>query len=506
MRLIKYSVFTLLSVLVIASIFIVIFLYSGKLVSVFWLLTGILIAIVLFIRTIIQFFSGRNRLKTAFICVNVLLAVMLLLLISGMNFIIINEIGDYSAKEKFTLVTMRGGFNVKDVETLTNGYPVIEHGHIIFKYTPKAKDEVENIIASMDELHLLEQQIFGESLPKAEKLEVIVLPSIAEYRKLLTLAGPNEYGSYLNSKKTAVLYQERADGNGQEYFMKNVFSHEYGHYLFDLFAMERTLERQETPIWYQEGLSEYISSEITGYSRAAASPDAKLTLHDLSTTWQWNHTSPGIDPYALAAYAMEFIAATSESDQIFSAILTEQQAGGSFDTAFYKITGIAVEELLSYSEEIEKEIDDIWRRWYSEKEYGAAGQAYEKLIQQLPRHRMLLHQYALMLEEESRFDEAVEVRRKLVKVERKNPVNFISLSYLLTVIDSEEAVKQANTALQLAGRDELAFYTQWLDEVTAYDLLLRQGKLVEAYEVLANSEQLELYPTIIKNVKEKYTN
>lgn len=505
---IKHSVLTVVSVILTASLLVSIFLFSGLLTTIYLLAFGFAVILVCAIFILIRFVKKKNQQKWVFRLVYLAVTSVLLLLIGTINFILTNERGDISASEKLYILSYKQGLDLRALNEVTADFLTLHYEQIIFKFTPDAKDEVEEIIRSMDELLVIEQEVFGQQLKKTATLEVIVFANATEYRQMLPLAASNEAGSYFSSSKKALLYYD-PDAHDRQNYLKTIFSHEYGHYVYDVFANEWEVDQTETPIWYQEGLCEYMSSQFTGVSRRTSAPhmsDPIFTLDELTTPSQWRNASKRMDPYFVAAQVMEYIAVRSDSSQVFSAILLEQQKKRSFQSAFEELSGMTTANVYSASNLLDERVDEAWHLWNS-GEYVQAEFLYKELTSQHPRHAMTWHQYAMMLEQQKRWDEAVEARRKTIQIEPKNAVNFLNLSYVLTVIDSKEAVVSAKTALALETEDySQAFVQKWLDEIMYYDELLRNKQYRAAYESIARSEQLEVSPTIVEGVKERLFN
>lgn len=77
------------------------------------------------------------------------------------------------------------------------------------------------------------------------------------------------------------------------------------------------------------------------------------------------------------------------------------------------------------------------------------------------------------------------------------------LSYLLTFIDSQEAINTAEKALEIVKKDNIedwGFHQKWLDEVSHYHELKNEMKYAEAFQFISQSEQLATFPELIEEL------
>ncbi|MBO1911009.1 hypothetical protein J4G37_40240, partial [Microvirga sp. 3-52] len=218
----------------------VIFLFVNNIEGIIVLLSGLIFLFVLFIVTIIGLINGEIKLLKMNGRFNVSLAISYLVVTSTLlcvmcflNYVIYDTYGDLSASGKMKLLQEKVVAS-EELQKVIGDYPVLEHGHITFRYHPDTEKPVYEIIHTMESMTELEKEVFGREITKTEKLEVIALRNSKEYIQLNPLSTETVGGSYDSRNKRAMVYQERESFDDDKSFMIGTFAHEYSHYLIDL--------------------------------------------------------------------------------------------------------------------------------------------------------------------------------------------------------------------------------------------------------------------------------
>lgn len=512
MQLIRYIFITLVSIVFTAILFAGIYLFLGKLSGNIVLCLGLFGLFIIFIFALIglitgqtTFFKWKGRLKLYFTLSYIVVTGILLIVIWMFNFVINDELGELTAADKLNFILRKSDVNDEVVSEPTKDYPVFEHQHITFKYTPDAEENLHGVIRSMNEIVQVESEVFGGEMPKTENLEVIVLPSFTEYLQAKPLSSEIEGGSYSRTNNKALIYQQQEGFHDDGYFLTDIFSHEYGHYLMDLFLTENGINFEDVPAWYHEGVSEYIRMRVTGDLRIPGNVDPKLKLSNLQTFGDWDAAKRHSDVYFLAEKAVEYLVGSHSDTGILTDILLHQKETGSFKESFEQLTGLKLATLHTQMYSLEEDLSKAYDAW-QESDFETAEKLYKEIILQHPREFLAWHQYSMMLEEQKKWDEALSARRKVNNIDPQNAAGFLETSYLLTIIDTKEAVETAQIALELKKKksnENSDFYQDWLNEISQYYNLINEKKYTEAYQVISQSEQLANYPTIMEDLKNK---
>ncbi|MEH7236674.1 collagenase [Bacillus sp. JJ1562] len=510
MRIARNILFALSSLVLTAFLIVVIYLFLNNLVGMILLVVGLLGLVTLVVFAAIGLGKGKflfihskfSILLTLFYFVG---TIILLCGICFYNFILYYKFGDMSVRDKLQLLQQITVVREISETKMTKNYPVLKHQYITFNYHPETEKQVYKIIDSLEKINRLEERIFDHAITKSESLEVIVLRNSKEYYELMPFLPENIEGAYDNKNKKILIYQDSED----ESIMVGSFAHEYTHYLLNLYSMEVGLDYDEIPIWFNEGISEYVHYQIIDAPRTPGILDTEISFKDLHTHEDWNYASENSDIYYIAKKAIEYIV-DEHGEKTISSILIDQKETGSFKKSFEKITGLHLSTLNQTIFSVNKELEKAWIVW-QESGIETAEKMYLEILKKYPDEGLAWQQFALFLEEQKRWAEALEARRKVVQLNPSDGAAFQYLSYLLTIIDPKESRGMAKKALELTKHDlfgNVKFHQKWVDEISAFHDLISQGKEVEAYQSIFQSEQLSIHPTIIDELKrqaeEKY--
>ncbi len=506
MDIFKYLLITVISIILTVVLIIGIYLHANIFVGNIVLILGLISLFIVLIITIIGLVVGeikiirwKGRKKLYFVIPYIIVTTTLLIVVYFFNFVIINEMGELSRSEKLNLMLGKSVLDEKVIQQ-TEDYPVLKYKHITFKYHPTAETEVKKIISQMDDVEWLEKQIFGHELSKDDKLEMFIFPNQEVYKQSHYLAFETEGGRYFKDSKSAIMYMTGKESDDQ---FVSIFFHEYGHYLLDLFVTENGIKESEIPIWFSEGVSEFIKYQMVGDLYRIGYADDKFKFNEIQTSSEWVNAVGQTDAYYLAGTAIKYVAESQQTLRILTDILLEQKKTDSFKDSFEGLTGLKLETLHADMFLVEEDLEKADRARL-ETDFETAEIMYKKVTKEHPLNALAWHQYANMLQDQKRWDEALVARRKVISIEPKRPIALLNLSYLLTVIDRKEAVETAELAVKLTKDEsdyDLKYAKKWLDEITQYEILMGEGNYKEAIKVLKKSEQLAAYPSILEYVK-----
>ena len=512
MRVVKYIFFTLIGLIFTAILLVGVFLLSSKLwgtivliLGLIALLTAFIFALISFIKSQSNFYNWNGLIKLSLKSLYLAITGILLVVLWVFNFAIIDEYGEFTPLDKMNIVLGKTDINEKAIQQLIKDYPELKSQNITFKYPPNAEDKVHEMISKMDDIEQLELEIFGYQIPKTKNLEVIILPNYDEYIQARTSAGEREGGSYTSMDNRAIIYEQPKDVNGEEPSLTGIFSHEYGHYLMDMFLVDNGIKFDDVPVWYHEGISEYLGNQIGNQIGNELKPtghiNSELTFDKLQSSQDWKTATKQSDVYYFAGKTIEYVLGSVDDSIILSDIVLNIKESGTFDESFKQLIGLDPKTLTITSfNSMEKDLD-VARILRQDSDFKNSEELYKKILKKHPREPLAWHQYALMLEKQKRWEEALSARRKVVSLEPENPNSYIYLSYLLSVIDSQEAVNTAEKALEIVKKDNIedwGYHQKWLDEISHYQELKNEKKYDEAFQFISQSEQLSTFPEIIE--------
>ncbi|WP_010676625.1 collagenase [Bacillus timonensis] len=510
MRIARNILFLISSLVLTAFLIAVIYLFVNNIIGLIILVVGLIALVTLMIIVAVglgkrKFLFIQNKSCILLTYVYLVATIILLCGICFYHFILHYKFGDMSVGDKLKLLQQITVVREISETMMTKDYPVLEHQHITFKYHPETEKQVYKLIESMEEIKRVEEEMFGQAIAKRDPLEVVVLRNSNDYYELMPFLPELIDGAYDNKNKTVLIYQNSKD----ETFMVGAFAHEYTHYLLDLFSLKVGLQHDDVPLWYNEGISEYIHYQIIDTPRTPGILDTNLSFSDLHTSKDWNSASESSDTYYLAKKAIDYLVG-QHGKKILASILLDQKETDSFEVSFEKITGLQLSTLNQTIFSVNEELDKAWRAW-QEGDNETAEKMYLEIIRKYPDESLAWHQFALLLEEQQRWDEALEARRKVSQLTPNDGVSFLNLSYLLIIFNTKESLDMANKALELSKMDSFGnvpFYQEWVNEISIFHQLKNQGKEVEAYRFIFQSEQLSNQTTIMgelkRQAKEKY--
>ena len=478
-----------------------VFTYEDSATISFFLL---LVLIGLLIYACVGFMKGsfsilKSRKQSFLLFVYSIITTSLVIVTLTLNYLLDEELGYTTTGEKLSVFANLGSVNEGKLNALIQEYRVQQYNHISFYYHPSTEHQVGEMIEIIAEITELEKQIFGRELKKDEPLQVIVLQSANDYKELIPLASDNEGGSYSPSNNRAIIYDIR-EVDSQSV---STFIHEYSHYLFNLATKQMNLADNDIPQWFEEGISDYMQSKLTNSLDIPGGVDSSIKFTQLHSSAEWKSASKLSDVYYAAKKAIYYIVGKHGGTEILNTILIDLQQSGSFEQSLLNVTGIEEsslhETIFSFSEKLHV----AWQTWSNEGDFEHAHQLYIELLQLHPHESLAWHQYALMLEKQNKWEEALIARETVIKLQPYESTSYLYTSYLLTVMDSKRAVELAEITLELSENEEkgnVLFARKWLDEITTFHQLKTSGKIEEAYNFILQSEQLSYFPEIIEEL------
>ncbi|WNF38385.1 collagenase [Bacillaceae bacterium IKA-2] len=390
--------------------------------------------------------------------------------------------------------------------SFTDRYPVIENNHINFFYHPDTKEEVIEMIDKLSILHDLETEIFGETLPKVEPLEVIiVLQNTDDYNQAIKNYDSNVGGLYYRSDKRIVIFKEDVSNLS---FAIETFAHEYGHYLFDLFLTKENISIDEVPQWFEEGICEYIRLQTVNTISFPGNTEDPPPFSKLHTPGDWRKYSFDFDVYYIARSAINYLVQQHGGKDVLSKILLNISEASTFENSFEESIGITLNELHRLLFQKKDELRNA-RLAQQNGDYDIAESIFLDIIAQYPDDEIALRGLAFMYEDLSRWEDALTIRLQLIERFPEFSNEFLYLSFLLTLFDRNEALEMSKQALELTKLDSIydtKIVETWIDDLTKYNELIKINKYSDAYQHLLGNEQLSMNKSIVVALAEQMEN
>lgn len=514
MKIIKKILITSLSLIITAVVLVTFYLFADTTLGIIALGSAYALLFAVFILTLVGLIKGNvkfldieGRFNFLLILTYTLVTSALLLITWSVNYQLQEELGSLSFSEKIGLISGDYWFNDKKIESFTQDYPVRKVEHVTFTYHPNTEKQVEVMATTLGAITQLEREIYGRVIEKSEPLEVSVLRDADDYDQLNPNLKIAEAGFYNSMNKQAMVYHDATAESGDDLFVVETFVHEYSHYLFDLFLEEEGLDQRDVPVWFNEGIAEYIRNRVVSTFRVPYDFDQDLSYLDLHTQNSWNKAQSDADVYYQAQLGVEYIIGHKGDLSALSDILLDQKETDSFTRSFEQTTDLKLADLQRAVNTLEHDLYETWETWSVNRDFEKAESLYKDILGTHPYNGKIWHQYALMHEQQENWEEALAARQKQIRISPDSE-GLINTSYLLVLKDSEEAVIMAEKAFKAAdiepyGINRVLFYEQWLEDISRYHELMTEEKYREAYDSLTQSENMFYYLPIFDELEMK---
>lgn len=126
------------------------------------------------------------------------------------------------------------------------------------------------------------------------------------------------------------------------FYFQSTIMHEYTHYRLQTFMKEQGLYVNRIPLWFHEGVAEYVGMYDVGhrYSPFKEAPFEKLVTHE---EWE-KHRLDNYDVYIQSYYAIQFLV-EKYGETVIKSIIEETAKKNDFNEGFTRATGITIKDL-----------------------------------------------------------------------------------------------------------------------------------------------------------------
>lgn len=221
-----------------------------------------------------------------------------------------------------------------------NNMKKVNIGSISFFYNDEesSNESIEMIKSFIPQVNKNISILF--STGKEENLNIILYD---DKKDLLKYAkGLNNIDGYYDSANNSIhLINFNIDLEEWEY--EKLFMHEYTHYKFDLFLKENKIKASSIPVWFHEGIAEYVgyNGSILEYSPLSLAKEKDFK--SMNTTEEFEQARlEKYNPYLQSCYAIDKLIKTNKEGVIANIILKTKDMD--FYKAFQSVTKMNIDE------------------------------------------------------------------------------------------------------------------------------------------------------------------
>ena len=273
----------------------------------------------------------------------------ILILIIGMGFFFIQKVMEDSVNEKVgyfqavkSILTLN--FDGEEEQQLKAERNMAQHEHVSIYYLEEDDDLLPVTIETLDWAMQLTDSLLGEY--KKRRLDLIYFKDRDKLLEFATLDLIS--GFYSDFDKVIGMTTEGKEGILQEFetplfFFQKTLLHEYTHYAFKQKLTQLKISNSDIPLWFEEGICEYVSYDQTTLS---PHPFTLVPFYELNSHADWNlaRTMEDTEPYMQSYLAIDYLIEEHGTEVILT-ILNETKSHNDFNKGFEIATGLDLTEL-----------------------------------------------------------------------------------------------------------------------------------------------------------------
>ncbi|WP_377890352.1 collagenase [Alkalihalobacillus sp. R86527] len=289
----------------------------------------------------------RRTIKLTAIAVSSILSLFLLLVFAAV--ILLDHFLEYKADEPVSYsqavqTVLTFNFEGESEKEAKSTKESMTYGNVTVYVDEKDLDLFPVMKETLDKAKSLNEQLLGEI--KERNVDLILFSDKEEFDKMSDLE--NVSGFY---HTFALLIGVRVDNKeeilkekeGPLYFFERSVLHEYSHYALDRKVEVTGYGLNSYPLWFQEGLAEYIANEGTNVEPWNFS---LVAFDELRTHEQWRDARlrKMTDVYRQSYYAVSHLI-EEKGEGVINEIIEATGESGDFESSFIDVTGLTYEEL-----------------------------------------------------------------------------------------------------------------------------------------------------------------
>jgi len=265
----------------------------------------------------------------------------------SINLMITTELGkDLSLEEKidfYTLPFQKEPSNSINYQRMKENKLTHQYQNFTIYYKPHEKELLPIIERAIDKADYLTSGLLGAV--KDNEIDFIIHASSDELYKETSLIKTMGYFDDPNDIVGIAitdLDEITADRMPGSFYFQSTIMHEYTHYRLQAFIKEQGLFVYRIPLWFHEGVAEYIGMYDVKHRYY---PFKDTSFENLVTHKEWEKFRlDNYDVYLQSYYAIRYIVDTY-GETIIKEIIEETAKVNDFNKGFAKATGISIDDL-----------------------------------------------------------------------------------------------------------------------------------------------------------------
>lgn len=265
----------------------------------------------------------------------------------SINLMITTELGnDLSLEEKidfYTLPFQKEPSNSINYQRMKENKLTHQYQNFTIYYKPHEKELLPIIERAIDKADYLTSGLLGPV--KDNEIDFIIHASsdeLYEETSLIKTMGYFDDPNDIVGIAITDLDEITADRMPGSFYFQSTIMHEYTHYRLQAFIKEQGLFVYRIPLWFHEGVAEYIGMYDVKHRYY---PFKDTSFENLVTHKEWEKFRlDNYDVYLQSYYAIRYIVDTY-GEIIIKEIIEETAKVNDFNKGFAKATGISIDDL-----------------------------------------------------------------------------------------------------------------------------------------------------------------
>ncbi|MFF2878749.1 peptidase MA family metallohydrolase [Gottfriedia sp. NPDC057991] len=188
------------------------------------------------------------------------------------------------------------------------------------------------------------KKVFGTV--KVKPVDLIIFKDKKELQELSGLIDVSGFYSDFD-KLLAIKYEDKESILERKetplYFFQKSILHEYTHYIFSQMVASSKGGASAYPLWFNEGISEYIGNDKTIVEPSNFKVVSFDQLYD-GKQWQTARFQDGTNVYMQSYFAIKFLV-DNYGEGVLKEIINSTNSTGKFEESFEKTTSLTINEL-----------------------------------------------------------------------------------------------------------------------------------------------------------------
>ena len=290
----------------------------------------------------------KKAIKIVVIIFSSILFLLLLLLIGGVNYIH-SEVEETAGEPVTYFQAVKTILNLNydgELERKTKTSKDLQSYQNVSVYIDKQDNDLVPLIKdTIDWAKTKNKEILGDI--KDRDVDIIFFNNEKDFQNISTLDSVSGYydpfGLYIGIK----IDDKKGILNGKEtplYFFQKSILHEFTHYTFDRKVEGTKTPMNQYPVWFQEGVADYIANDRT---IVEASDFEFVTYDKLRSYEQWKtaRKQDGTDVYDQSYFTIKFLI-DENGENVIEDIINATSNSGDFKKSFEDVTGLRYDTLL----------------------------------------------------------------------------------------------------------------------------------------------------------------